>query len=772
MLRNRFAIASFCCLFLLFWTVPAHSQPLPGHHLLFRQLPTRWDEALPLGNGLLGCLVWEKNGRLRLSLDRADLWDDRPMAGLQRPEFSYNWVAQQVANGQYEPVQQYFDVPYEREAAPTKLPGAALEFDISTLGPLRTAHLDIATGLCTLRWQSGVAFSTFVHATQPEGWYKWSVPAPLLGQIRLPEPNLVPPAYGGKSDGKPGGSVAGDDLARLGYEVGKVVSSPHTITYTQRGFEHFTYLVSTQWRTLQSHTLEGLWRVDTQGTQYATVPILPAHARFDKAQRQSAAWWQRYWNQSSVQIPDTLVAQQYYRDLYKWGCVARAHTPIISLQAIWTADNGRLPPWKGDFHHDLNTQMSYWPAYTANHLSEAAGFVQHLQKNEAAHRAYTKQYFATSGLNVPGVETISGQPMGGWIQYACSPTASAWLAQHVYWQWAFGREPRFLAQHAYPFLTAVAQHLAELTDPTRTHQSKRVLPLSSSPEIGDNSLQAWFPNTWTNYDLALAQYVFQKTAELAEKMGKNEEAAHWRALAAELPPLAQAPTGALDFAPQHPYRQSHRHFSHLMAIYPLGLVRWEQGPIAQRTIHASLQLLDSMGTQQWTGYSFAWQACLQARARSGTAALHALRIFASAFTSPNSFHLNGDQSGLGYSSLRYRPFTLEGNFAAAAAVHEMLVQQGGDTLYLFPALPAAWRSAAFRQLRTEGGLLVSAAHQNGHLVFTEIYAPQDGRVLLPLTDGWPRNGLHLFKATATLSATHWEVRLKKGGRLRWQHPPN
>ena len=107
---------------------------------------------------LLGCLIWQKDDKLRLSLDRADLWDLRPMKGLDRPEFSYQWVAEQVAKGNYGQVQEYFDRPYDREAGPTKLPGAALETGKAGSG---AAELDIATGLGRIAFSDGPVVRVF-----------------------------------------------------------------------------------------------------------------------------------------------------------------------------------------------------------------------------------------------------------------------------------------------------------------------------------------------------------------------------------------------------------------------------------------------------------------------------------------------------------------------------------------------------------------------------------------------------------------------------------
>ena len=191
----------------------ACAQPRAEHNLSFSRLPGRWEEGLPLGNGLLGCLVWQKDGRLRLSLDRADLWDTRPMAGLDRPEFNYRWVAAQVAKGEYGLVQEYFDAPYEREAGPTKLPGAALEFRLKGIAQM-PAKLDLGNGLAIVgSVNKGYVVHTFVHARRREGWFRLRD-----GRGGAIEPELAPPPYAGDTTEAAGGSVRGDALARLRQE--------------------------------------------------------------------------------------------------------------------------------------------------------------------------------------------------------------------------------------------------------------------------------------------------------------------------------------------------------------------------------------------------------------------------------------------------------------------------------------------------------------------------------------------------------------------------
>ncbi len=746
--------------FLLAFLLPAvlAAQPESRHNLVFDNIPQKWNEGLPLGNGTIGCLVWQKDGRLRFALDRADLWDLRPMKGLDRPEFSYKWVAGQVKKREYGIVQEYFDAPYEREAGPTKLPGGALEFGTVGSTEKNGVTLHIANGLATIRWADGKALETFVHAGAQEGWFRcrgFGNPDEII--------RLMAPQYGAPKEADNGNSVQGSDLARLGYIQGEPVLKKGVWTYRQTGWGDFSYDISVAVRKLADGDFEGVWTISSQlpgqkSRSGAEKLVKKALERgFDASLQASAAWWEAYWAQSSVVIPDTLIEREYYLDMYKFGCTARENGPMISLQAVWTADNGRLPPWKGDLHHDLNTQMSYWPAYTSNHLTEGLSYLNHLDRNEKAHRAYTKKYFGTSGLNIPGVSTFDGTEMGGWIQYSCSPTVAAWCAQHYYQHWRYSRDRVWLEKHAWPFFRDVAIHLSEVTQ--KNKDGVRVLPLSSSPEINDNSITAWFADTWTNYDLSLTRFVFEKTAELASELGLTDESGRWLLLSKELPAYSLEADGALKFAPELPYRTSHRHFSHLMAIHPLGLLDWHNE--ADRTvISRSLALLDSVGPSQWCGYSWAWLANLRARARDGEGAREALRIFASSFVSPNSFHLNGDQSGKGYSSFSYDPFTLEGNFASAAGLLEMLLQSHGGIVRVFPAIPDDWQQeCSFRNLRSEGAFLISAEYGKN----IKIIAEQGGQLILAVPPGdWYALGK---RSNIGVKDGIWKCNLEKGERV-------
>lgn len=683
-------------LYFLFVHVSATSQVAFRHDLKLRSLPVRWDEALPLGNGMVGALVWEKEGRLRLSLDRADLWDLRPTADLDK--FDFASLQKNLAAGTYNVIQQLGDVPYERDPAPTKIPGAALEFDLSQLGTATQARLYVKEGIAEIRWANQATLTTFIHPSLPVGWFR----------INRTEfiPSLVPPRYVDSSNQKEGNSVEGQGLARLGYPQGTLDQKETEINYVQPGWNGFEYRVTVKWRVVDG-ALEGVWAITSNYSGTSENAAQVAHAALVRGYAADLAstgdWWKRFWAQSSIAIPDSVLERQWYLEQYKFACAARANTPPITLQSVWTADNGNLPPWKGDIHNDLNIQLSYWPAYSGNHLKEATGMVNWLHQQRPIFEKWTQSYFKVNGLNAPGVCTLDGKAMGGWVQYSLSPTTAGWLAHHFYLQWRYSMDREFLLDQAYPWIRDVALFFQNISQVRA--DGMRKLPISSSPEFYDNSSKAWFNET-TNYDLSIIRWTYEKAAELALELGLNEEAEKWKAQLKQWPSLATDNSGLL-LAPGHPYPESHRHFSHMLGVHPLGSLNYEKS--ADRAIiEASVQTLMEKGTKAWVGYSFAWLGNVYARMKKGEQAAEALRTFATCFCLSNSFHANGDQCGGKNSSYTYRPFTLEGNFAFAAGLQEMLLQSYDGVVRVFPAVPVDWKDITFSGLRAEGAFVISA----------------------------------------------------------------
>jgi alpha-L-fucosidase 2 len=698
------------------------AQNLTKYNLSFDKLANKWDEAMPLGNGMLGALVWGKGDKLRLSLDRADLWDERK-ALPDLNTYNWKWVQNQVDKKEYSIVQKMLDEPYH-QTTPTKIPAGAIEFNISSFGKVVANVLDIKTAVNTIKFQNGTIFKCFVHATQNQGVFIFEN---LKPESALPQ--LIVHNYAGTEKMQNDNSHAGDGLQKLGYKQGTVSKTANSILYKQPTYDGHYYEILIKW-TKTGNKIAGSWTVSNSQPANLTAITATQEAQLVKTH---TTWWANFWSKSSVLVPDELIQKQYYLEQYKLGSVARKGAPAITLQAVWTADNGSLPPWKGDFHNDLNTQLSYWPAYTGNHLAEAKTFTDWMWNTKAESEKYTKAYFGVAGLNIPGTVTLSGYPMGGWIQYSMSPMVGAWCSQHFYWQWKYSMDKQFLNEQAYPYITQSATFLENITF---VKDGMRMLPLSSSPEYNDNSINAWFKQ-WSNFDLGLAKILFKAASEVCLAKGDVKGAKHWETIAKQLPDFEVNETG-FTIAPGQNLTSSHRHMSQYMAIYPLAILDYNK-PEDKVLIDNSYKQLEAKGTRAWCGYSFSWMASLYARAYQADKAVKQLQIFAANFCSPNSFHLNGDQKGGQYSGFTYRPFTLEGNFAFAQGVHELLLQSRNGYVEVFPAIPIAWTDVSFKDLRAEGAFLISALRVKkqggGTSGWVKVFSEQGGSIKIKLPFG-------------------------------------
>ena len=235
----------------------------------------------------------------------------------------------------------------------------------------------------------------------------------------------------------------------------------------------------------------------------------------------------------------------------------------------------------------------------------------------------------------------------------------------------------------------------------RDENGELTLPLSSSPEIHDNTLKAWLaPNS--NYDLALMRCLFEDLYHMSIALNLEADQEIWENTLAALAPLYTDTDGCLKINRYERLQSSHRHFSHLMSIHPLRTLRYDNEEHQKRN-----QCFDpgfgEAGPRPLCRL-FLCMACKSLYSGEKTDRRHAIRCisFFRYFCSPNGFHLNGDFQDQGYSKLKYRPFTLEGNFCALDALQEMLLYSENGMVCLCPAIPEEWENLSFT-LRAQGG---------------------------------------------------------------------
>ena len=264
MIRNRrFTNKAILLLSVFFFSghVFAQSVHNTSKGLHFTSLPTRWDEAIPLGNGMLGALIYEKDGMLRIALDRADLWDLRPIKSFSSPDFSYQWIYKQVLKQDYGPVQIFLNASDIKNIAPTKIPAGAMKFPIKNLGKIASVDLDIETATCYIQWVDGTKAIFFISGTDPAGYFKFENLPAETNKAFLP--CLEPPSYQvSKYDNTGKAIVGGQDLARLGYTKGSIRRSGNFIDYHQQGWENFSYDIALGWKNANKQTLVGAWSME------------------------------------------------------------------------------------------------------------------------------------------------------------------------------------------------------------------------------------------------------------------------------------------------------------------------------------------------------------------------------------------------------------------------------------------------------------------------------------------------------------------------------
>ncbi len=291
----------------------------------------------------------------------------------------YDWICEQWQNNTYGTVQELLDEPYGRLPAPSKIPAGALEFHTADWGAADSVRLYVQNAVCKVWWPSGRTLEAFVQSDGPCGWFRFTG----IDSLR---PEIVAPAYAQAGASAEDDAHSGQELHTLGYPQGVVHMKGRTITYVQPGWNGFQYVIAVTWKKTRGG-IEGVWSVQsTYGGN--SVKNIASDVRetlgegYADAYKVHRDWWQRFWDKSAVSLPDSVLEKQWYLEQYKFGSAARADMPPITLQAVWTADNGEVaalergfsprpeyaiellagirgqPPGRGDRFHELAVESS------------------------------------------------------------------------------------------------------------------------------------------------------------------------------------------------------------------------------------------------------------------------------------------------------------------------------------------------------------------------------------------------------------------------------
>ena len=662
-----------------------------------------WVLGAPLGNGHVGMMLWGDGSPLSLTLDRDDVWDLRNPHEFDS-EYRWDIIQDLIASGDMKKAKEILDRNLGNlgMATPAKLPIGRLE--ITCAGCDGSLNGRLSLGDAVFRGEMGdIAFEAFVPAEEPLYVVKFAGSQDVSVRMRgLRDLNAEEADRLGLAD------IQNDSDDSVSWAVQEFPTGARAViawkVFRQDGDTVFLGTIVS--------TCELSCDATDDPVTSAAARLNDAVERFPAICAAHTAWWEQFWSRSRISLLDCRMETLWYFGLYKLASSSRAGHLPANLQGLWVTD-GLVPPWSGEYALNMNIQETYWPVYATNHLELAEPFYEWVERITPTVRKRTKEFFRFDGLRIESGIAADSTPLQLWGTVQFWPGAAAWLAHHFWLHWKYSQDKGFLRDRAYPFMKLCAAFWLEFLE----EDAEGVLhvPLSHSPEWDSNDITAWGRDT--NIDLALVRNLMNWMVEASVSLGVDEDdRVRWQDVLDRLQPYLLDEHDGLMIKEDTPYTASHRHPSHLLAIFPLGDLNVECGEDERRIIDRSLHRLEQNGTGEWTGWSFPFVSLIASRVGRKNMAAYMLNLYADCFIMPNGCHVNGDWKKNGTSMYHYRPYTMEAECATTAAVSEMLLQSWGGKIRLFPSLPDAMTDAEFVGLLTESGVKVDAKRRNGSVV--------------------------------------------------------
>ena len=683
-----------------------------AHRLVHRRPPLEWQNGFPLGNGILGAMVWGDGDPLAFTLDRADLWDARlDRRFMDHPDYSYAGLRRLVAEQRFDEVREIFEERQQRDnpVAPTKISIGRAELRLGTAeeyeccldidravaeGRIRTAEAEHCFRFFICRERN--LFCLHLDGAPAESQLRLIPLAemcPELAELHHPEPQF-------RAEG---------ELCVLRQEV--PAGRCYAVVWNAVGPDFFM-------------AVETAADVESAAERAKITWERAAADGFEQLLAEHERGWKEFWQISSVRLPEARMEFLWYYGIYLLASSARRGAPPPGLQGLWAMD-GVMPPWRGDYHADMNVQETFWPACACGHLDLLDAWCDYMQACIEPARAFTRRFFATEGTFWPCCTVPDFTLVNCWhtVQFAWSHTG--WLGWLVWLRWVYSMDLEWLTATGYPLMAEIFRFFnANLEE---DEQGCLHVPLSTSPEYRENGPEAWCADP--NVDLALIRRCCDWIVEMESALGTSELSGAAKRVRERLVPYHLTDAKELCLWSGKRLDESHRHPSHLMAIHPAMDLTVDGGEEERAIIAASVEQFFSLGQYRWAGHTYAQLISFAAVLGRQGWAYDCLLQFVERWMGPNGLHFNADLRNSGMSIYRQNqytdappPFTMEANCAVSAGISDMLVQGWGGILRVFPAVPERWQDAAFVDLVTEGAFRVSAIRRAGHTVWVRVAA--------------------------------------------------